>query len=146
MAKKVGYAAYRLSPLKKITDQAKQIRKKNPGIAWADAIKKAGAIYRGEAKAPAAKKAAVKKPAVKKAAPKKKAAVKKISGTANKTDLNFWIMCFAPRTRSWQVATYRELKESITKNKTNVFESRDQQVAQLRALEYIMGKNPLNIK
>lgn len=67
-AKKVGYAAYRLSPLKKITDLAKQIRKKNPSMKYTDAVKKAGAQYRaGKTAAPAARKAAPKKkPAVKK--------------------------------------------------------------------------------
>jgi hypothetical protein len=33
--------------LKKITTRAKQIRKKNPGISWKSAVKKAGAEYRG---------------------------------------------------------------------------------------------------
>jgi hypothetical protein len=36
--------------LKKITNRAKEIRRKQPGIAWKTAIKKAGAEYRGSAK------------------------------------------------------------------------------------------------
>jgi hypothetical protein len=74
-AKKIGYAAYRLSPLKKITDLAKQIRKKNPNMKYLDAVKKAGAEYR---KGKTAKPSPVKrKAAAKKKAPVRKAAVKK---------------------------------------------------------------------
>ena len=67
--KSVGYAKYRLSPLKKITDLAKQIRKQHPNMKYTDAVKKAGVQYRAGKNA---------KPSPRKAAPKKKAAVKKV--------------------------------------------------------------------
>lgn len=54
--------------LTKITARAKQIRKAHPKMAWAAAVKKAGAEYR--AKKPAAKKTA--KRVAKKATPKKR--------------------------------------------------------------------------
>lgn len=76
-SKKVGYAKYRLSPLKKITDEAKRIRKSNPNMKWTDAIKRAGAIYRGGT---VAKKAVSKKRTV-----RKKAAVKGKTQTVKKT-------------------------------------------------------------
>jgi hypothetical protein len=71
--KTVGYAKYRLSPLKKITDLAKQIRKKNPSMKYTDAVKKAGAQYRAgvTAKPAAKKKTAVKGSAAKKAVVRK---------------------------------------------------------------------------
>lgn len=65
--------------LKKITAEAKRLRKKSPGIAWASAIKKASAKFRASKK-PVRKKAAPKKVA-KKAVRRsvKKSAVKKAS-------------------------------------------------------------------
>jgi len=59
--------------LKKITAEAKRLRKKSPGMKWASAIKKASVKFRATKK-PARKKAAPKKAirrSVKKAAPKK---------------------------------------------------------------------------
>lgn len=65
------------SVLKKITAEAKRIRKKNPRISWKSAVKQAGAKYRGTVK----KKTVRKKSVAKKAAPKKKAATRrKVSG------------------------------------------------------------------
>jgi hypothetical protein len=85
--KKIGYSSDRFVILKKITSEAKKIRKKDSSLSWQDAIKKAGAMYRKDttkkvsgvkkvAKKKVIKKAAVKKPAVKKVIIKK-AAVKK---------------------------------------------------------------------
>ena len=59
--------------LKKITAEAKRIRKKNPRLSWKSAVKQAGAKYRGAAK----KKTATRKPTVKKKAAKKSAATKR---------------------------------------------------------------------
>lgn len=154
--KKVGYANYRLSPLKQITDQAKKLTAKNPKLKWVDAIKKAGAIYRGGSKKVAGKKVAGKKVAAKKVAAKKRLAVKKtvtkkyLSGS-NEVNIkdeqkNFWVNCFAPRSRTWQNSTYREIKNQLKSNFKNPFESREQQIQQLRALEYILNKKPLVIK
>lgn len=46
MAKKLGYASYRTSPLKKITAEAKRIKKSSPGKSWKTAVKEAGKKYR----------------------------------------------------------------------------------------------------
>lgn len=46
MAKKLGYAPYRIAPLKKITSEAKRIREQNPRKSWKSAIKEAGKKYR----------------------------------------------------------------------------------------------------
>jgi hypothetical protein len=73
-AKKVGYAAYRLSPLKKITNAAQAMRKKNPSMPWKDAVAKASKQYNNGT----LKNTAVKKPAPKKKAAVKKAAVRKV--------------------------------------------------------------------
>lgn len=69
-AKKVGYAAYRLSPLKAITAAAKKLYKTGKYAKWTDAVKAASKGIKPT-------KTATKKSAVKKAVPKKKAAVKK---------------------------------------------------------------------
>lgn len=61
------------SVLKKITAEAKRIRKANPRVTWKGAIKQAGAKYRATAK----KKAS--RPVAKKAA-KKKTTVRRVSG------------------------------------------------------------------
>lgn len=57
------------SALKKITTEAKSIRRKHPNMTWKAAIKKAGAAYRAKAK-PAKRKVGAAK---KKTAPKKRA-------------------------------------------------------------------------
>jgi hypothetical protein len=46
MAKKLGYASYRISPLKRITAEAKRIKKSSPGKSWKSAVKEAGKKYR----------------------------------------------------------------------------------------------------
>ncbi len=66
--KKVGYAAYRLSPLKQITSAAQAMRKKQPSMPWKTAVAKASAQYNN---------GTIKKTASK-SAPKKKAAVRKV--------------------------------------------------------------------
>lgn len=79
--KKIGYAAYRLSPLQKITAEAKKIRAKNPSMKWVDAVKKASKQYNaGSTAKPAAKPKPVakSKPATKKVV--KKVAKKKVAG------------------------------------------------------------------
>lgn len=78
-SKKVGYAAYRLSPLKKITDQAKRIRKAHPNMKWTDAVAKAGKQYKSGKVSAVPKPAAHKKSAHKKAAAPKKVARKKVA-------------------------------------------------------------------
>lgn len=78
----MGYAKYRLSPLKKITDEARRIRAQHPKMKWKDAVKKAGAKYRGEAKTPKAKKrVAAKKVIHKKVAVKRKKSARKKTST-----------------------------------------------------------------
>lgn len=82
--KKIGYAKYRLSPLAKITTEAKKLRKANPNMKWSDAVKKASSAYNNGKHKLAGIKKTVKKAAVKKIAVKKKTvkkvAVKKTSG------------------------------------------------------------------
>ena len=61
MATKIGYAKYRLSPLKKITDEAKRIRKAKPSMQWKDAVKQAAKKYNLGAKAAPIKKKVARK-------------------------------------------------------------------------------------
>lgn len=62
MAKKLGYASYRIAPLKKITTEAKRIRKQHPTKSWKSAVKEAGKKYRlGKIGAKPHKKKAAKK-------------------------------------------------------------------------------------
>jgi len=59
--KKIGYAKFRLNPLKKITALAKKIRAKKPAMKWTDAIKQASkSVKIGAVKKPTKK--VVKKP------------------------------------------------------------------------------------
>jgi hypothetical protein len=153
--KKIGYAKGRTDILKKITGEAKKMRAKNPSMKWTDAVKKAGALYR--------KSEPVKKPVVannkRKAAPKKsvakKVAKKKVSGvklvkkpiSVNVTEVSkdrqdFWLRCFAPRSRAWQNATYQEIKKQLQNGTKNPFESEKSLFEQLRALEYILNRKP----
>jgi|SRR5882672_3278759 len=80
--------------LKKITTRAKQIRKKQPGISWRSAVKKAGAEYRGgkirktrkaRKTRPARKKKAVPRKRVKatKKAPRSRVKIRVSSGTVS---------------------------------------------------------------
>ena len=68
-----------------------------------------------------------------------------VSGV-NKNDIEFWITCFAPRTKSLQLQWYRDLKENFKNNTFDIFTPKLKAEAQLRALEYILNKKPLNIK
>jgi len=79
MAKKVGYANYRFSPLKKITARAKALRKAKPSMPWTDAIKKASAEHNIGKKVSGHKKVTVKKTVTKKIIGKKIAGHKKQS-------------------------------------------------------------------
>lgn len=68
--------------LKKITAEAKRIRKRSPRTSWTSAVKQAGAKYRsGKIGGKPARKKAAKKVA-KKAAPKKRVGMVKISQDA----------------------------------------------------------------
>jgi hypothetical protein len=46
MAKRLGYASYRFSPLKRITAEAKRIKKASPEKTWKAAVKEASKRYR----------------------------------------------------------------------------------------------------
>lgn len=74
---------------KQVVKEASALRKKNPKLTQAQAVKQAWAIEYSKGKKVASvgkvKKAAVKKKAVKKAAPKKKAATKKAVSTHKDT-------------------------------------------------------------
>ena len=50
MKKKVGYASYRLSPLKKITTRAKLLKKKHPNAKWTALVSKASKELSSEGK------------------------------------------------------------------------------------------------
>lgn len=63
--------------LKKITAEAKKIRKRKPKTSWKSAVKQAGAKYRAGKIKPRRKKAAVKKRAVRKKAVRKKSVRRK---------------------------------------------------------------------
>jgi hypothetical protein len=99
-----------------------------------------------------------KKTAIKKAAPKKAAAksyhkdtkshnvkISVMSGIS-KTDFDFWVSCFAPRTKKLQLEWYRDLIHRFKTGNFDVFLKKDKAEAQLRALEYILNKKPYKIK
>jgi hypothetical protein len=123
-------------------------------------LKQAFAYVKG-GKVGVVKKAVVKKKAVKKVVRKKAAkkvvSKKPVSSHKDTKSHNvnirvvsgvndFWVKMFAPRSRSWQISTYREIKNQISSNYKNPFESREQLIQQLRALEYILNKKPFIIK
>ena len=79
MKKNIGYADYRLSPLKIITAKAKAIRKAHPKMLWSQAIKKASALYKSSPKKVGSiKKAKAKKTVIKKISKSKPVVSKKV--------------------------------------------------------------------
>ena len=67
-------------------------------------------------------------------------------GSVEQSEIDFWIKMFAPRKRSTQLEWYRELVNSFKNDSFNVFTPKEKGEAQLRALELILNKKPLQIK
>ena len=85
--KKLGYAKYRLSPLKAITAAAKKLYATGRYAKWTDAVKAASKNIKPAAKKTVAKKAAPKKKAAVKKAVPKKAVQQKLFGTKKATGI-----------------------------------------------------------
>ena len=135
---------------KKVVAEAKKLRKKNPKLSQAQAVKQAWAIMYSKT-GTSKKVGAVKKKSAKKATAKSyhkdtkshNVRISVMSGVDDK--INFWVNNFAPRKRSTQLQWYRELKDHFKYGHKNIFETKENLIAQLRALEYILNKKPFKI-
>jgi hypothetical protein len=67
-------------------------------------------------------------------------------GSVQQSEIDFWIKMFAPRKKSLQLEWYRDLIKNFKLDSFNVFLPKEKGEAQLRALEFILHKKPLQIK
>lgn len=138
---------------KKAAAEAKKLRKKNPKLTQAQAVKQAFAILYKTGKVAGSKKTATKKLTRKKATAKNyhkdtkshNVRISVVSGVP-KSDIDFWVKMFAPRPKKLQLEWYRNLVSSFKTGHFDIFTPKVIGEAQLRALEYILNKKPLIIK
>jgi virulence-associated protein VapD len=67
-------------------------------------------------------------------------------GSVQQSEIDFWIKMFAPRKKSLQLEWYRDLIKNFKLDSFNIFLPKEKGEAQLRALEFILNKKPLQIK
>ena len=67
-------------------------------------------------------------------------------GAVQQSEIDFWIKMFAPRKKSLQLEWYRDLIKNFKLDSFNIFLPREKGEAQLRALEFILNKKPLQLK